>query len=967
MAELVHISLAGRVAICPDGCGGDQTRAEAALGSRARVALAYLVSERARPVAAGTLADVVWGPALPATWRAALRGVIARVRVALSTAGLDAAAALTSGPGGYQIHLPPGSTVDVEVGRAALEAALVALASDPPSAAGAARRAVQILRGEFAGGGDSPWVERRQAELAELQVRALETLSLASSACRDLDAALWAAEEAVALEPLRESAHVRVMAAHEAAGNRAAALRAYERCRRLLADELGVTPAPDTEAAYVALLGAEPSPGGPEGAEQGAHPVPPRSPGNLPSPVTRFVGREGERASIREQLGAGRLVTLTGPGGVGKSRLALEVVGDARGDHPDGVWLVELAGLTDPRLLAEHVLSALEVPEPPGSTAADSLVAHLAPRRVLLVFDNCEHVLSACTALVHRVLRAGPHVAVVATSREPLSVEGETVWAVAPLLSHDAVALFVDRARAAAPTVDLGQALDAVAEICRRLDGLPLAIELAAARMRSMAVTDIAARLGDRFRLLADGPRTAPARHQTLRATLDWSYDSLTDAERRLFRLASVFAGDFTVEAVEALWCDDAYVTLDTVAGLVDKSLVVADRGGMRSRFRLLETMRQYGYEALVRSGGEEAARTAQLRWAAQLAETAEAGLEGPDQLAWLQLLDDELDNLRGVLDWAVLHSDAPEGPRATASLWRYWEIRGLLSEGRSRLAAALTPDVPPPLRAKLSNAAAVLAQGQGDAHAARALYGQALELRRGLGDHRGTAASLNGLGNVAVAEGDLLGARVIFEENLATSRILGDPRLIAASLMNLGVVVHLLLAGGQAEATEAAEAAERARALYLESLERYRELGDRRAVAQALENLGAIASVRGDDAAAQAYLEESLAQRRELDDRSGIAASARFLGHLALKGHEYEAARLLHEECLAIEQALGNELLVVADLASLAEIAGGEGNHAEARRLVEKGLERCEGLGDGEYAAGLRRKLRGMRSTTPA
>lgn len=970
MAEPIDIWLAGRVALAGHGREADQ----AALGCRGRVALGYLVVERWRPVAADEIAEAVWGSDLPSTWRAALRGVIARVRRALSDAGLDGARVLTSGLSGYQIHLPSGSTVDVEVAEQSVQAALAMSELDPTRACVEARRAVGILRGEFLAGSGGPWVERHQAEMTELHLRALEALSAAATACSDCPTALWAAEEAVALQPLRESAHLRVMAVHEAAGNRGAALRAYERCRRLLAEELGVAPAPDTESAFVQLLGQEPLAAGGRSAVQAI--------GNLPAPLTRFVGRQGERAHISGLLASTRLITLTGPGGVGKSRLGLEVASEVCATCPDGVWLIELAGLSEPRLLAAHVMSALGVPDPPGATAAEALVAHLSARRTFLLLDNCEHLVEACASLLDCLLKACAGLRVMATSREPLRVGGETVFTVAPLSTppdghpatlealagHDAVALFVDRAQSAAPGLDLGPFADAVAVICRRLDGVPLAIELAAARVRSLSVPDIACRLSDRFELLVEGPRTAPARHQTLRAALDWSYEALSGRERRLFAAVSVFAGSFRMDAAEAVSLQDCLPTVggpaivDVLGCLVDKSLVVADRSGPATRYRLLETIRQYGHEALVAGGTERHVRAAQLRWAATLAESAEGGLEGPDQPRWLQVLDAEHDNLRGALDWAAAHREGLCGPRTAASLWRYWEIRGLLSEGRDRLEAAIGADAPAPLLAKLLNAAGALAQGQDDLPAARQLYEQALNLRRGLGDRLGVAAALHGLGNVAVGENNLVGARAIFERNLAASRELGDPRMIAASLMNLGVVVQLLFVSGR---TPAPEGAARAHALYLESLDRYRALGDKRGIAQSLENLGAVAPYRGDDEAAQAFLEESLVLRRELHDRSGIAASARFLGHLALKSRAYDAARCLHEECLAIESDLGNRLLMVADLASLAEIAEGEGNFAEAARLSAEGLGLSDHLDDTESALRLRANLNAITSRT--
>ncbi len=938
MAAAVEVSLAGCVAVGSAGQGGP-----AALGSRARIALAYLAMERWRPVARDELAEVVWGAELPPTWRAALRGVVSRVRGALSAAGLDPGTALTSGPGGYQLHLPLGSTVDVEVAQENLGVGRATLKFDPRQALFAFERAVSTLRGEFLAGADGPWVKRRQAEFAELYLQALELLSQARGRCDDADGALQAAEEAVALQPLRESAHLCAMAAHEMAGNRGRALRAYERCRRLLADELGVAPGPELGGAYALLLGEEP-------AVRAA--APKSRSRNLPISVTSFVGRVGERAEIRALLGATRVLTMTGGGGAGKSRLALEVAVDVADEYPHGVWLVELAGVGEARLLPAQVQSVLQVADLHGCSALDSLVAHLEDKRLLLVLDNCEHLVSPCASLADRLLQSCPGVKIMATSREPLGVGGETLWVIPPLsspgpddggsleslLRYDAAALFVERAVSADLGLDLADMGDAVVTICRRLDGNPLALELAAARVRSMAVPEIAERLRDRFGLLVTGVRTAPARHQTLRAALDWSYESLSALESRLFACLSVFSSSFTIIATEAVCPDGPATALETLTRLVDKSLVLADKSERQGRYRLLETTRQYGYEKLVETGLEADARRAQLRWSAAVAEAAEVGLEGPEQSEWLLQLDREYDNIGGALEWAAGHPEDPHGQRTAAALWRYWEMRGFLSEGRSRLESMLAADAPASLRAKAMNSAGVLAQGQGDHGAAWKFYTQALDIRRTLGDRLGMTAALNGLGNVAVGQDDLFAARAIFEQNLATSREIGDARVIAASLMNLGVVAQLLFVSGRIDRFEGAS---RAHAFYVESFDLYRGLGDTRGMSQALENLGAIAPYLGDDARATDCLEESLVLRREMKDRSGIAAAARFLGHLALKRGEYDAARSLHEECFAIECDIGNVLLMTADLASLAEIALGEGNQVEAKRLgaLAKGL----------------------------
>jgi len=956
VAVAVKISLAGRVTIGVSGTAD----VEVELGARARVALGYLVLERSRPVGRDELADVVWGADLPATWPDALRNVVARVRTALRAAGLDVAEVLTTTQAGYQLHLPPEVQVDVDIASKALHEARDALASDAGEAMLQAHRAVDGSLGEFLAGASGIWVERRQAELRQLHVEALEVLSQAATTCGDTATGVWAADEAIGLQPVRESAHLCLMAAHAGAGNRGEALRAYARCRQVLVEELGVGPSAETESTYVKLLGEEPEP-----EDERPRGLPPH---NLPTAVTTFVGRERDRQELERLLRSARLVTLTGMGGAGKSRLGLEVARDVLVDQPDGVWLVELAGIADSAFVAEHIFGVIGRPDRVGRSPMNSLIDHFRASTSLLLLDNCEHVVAGCAVLCDALLRACPRLRILTTSREPLSAAGETIWPVTPLatpgpghaggadslLAYESVRLFSERAQSAFPGFELAPVSDATAEICRRLDGIPLAIELAAARTRQLAVPEIARRLGDRFGLLVGGPRTTPERHRTLRRAIDWSYETLTASEREVLDRMSVFAGSFTLRTSETI-CRDLPDVLDCLSGLVDKSLVVPDRSGREMRYRMLETVRAYGQERLTAAGYDGVTRSAQLVWATNLAESAEGALEGPRQAEWLHFLDAEQDNLRGTLDWAASHGSG-EGLRLAASLWRYWEVRGFLSEGLSRLEAFLHTDArPDALRAKALTSAGILAQNQLDHTRARAYYDEALDIHRSLGDRLGTATALNGLGNVAVGEGDLTAAQELFEQNLVTSREIGEPQLLAAALMNLGVVLQLRFVSGE---TERLEGALRAHRLYGESLLCYRQLGDRHGVALALENLGAVAPYRDDYPGAQAFLEESLALRRELRDKSGIAASARFLGHLALRDREFGAARRLHEESLSIESELGNQLLMATDLASLADIADGEGDDAEARTLRNRALELFVEAGDDAGTRKARRAL---------
>ena len=931
----MEISLTGRISVQLDG----DVACDAALGPRGRVALAYLVLERQRPVTRDELAHALWGDEdLPPTWRAALRGVILRLRAFLSASGLGPTGFLTSDNGCYQLCLPLDTVVDVEVAAAAFDTARAALdGGDTAQARHAAGSAAKVCRRQFLAGATGAWIERRQAALRELHAQTLEILSQAAGACGDHAAALRAAEEAVALHALRESAHLRVIEAHARAGNRGEALRAYERCRQVLARELGVRPSEQTESAYLTLLGEEP--------QRSSSPGDCQQLSNLPASVTSFVG-DDRIAKGKALLSGTRLLTLTGTGGVGKSRLAVEVATNLVPDYADGVWLVELAGLTDPAYVPQQILSVLGLTESPGCHPLESLVRQVAAQELLVVFDNCEHVVASCAAVADAMLRAAPRLRILATSREPLRAAGETVWSV-PLLStppdghvgplgailqYEAVRLFVDRATSAAPGMELETVSPAVAAICRRLDGVPLAIELAAAHARALGIPAIARRLDDRFRLLRGGPRTAAPRHQTLQGALDWSYESLTPAEQDLFARLSVFAGGFTLEGAEEV-CSGGADLLGTLVNLVDKSLVVCERSGGETRYRVLEILRQYGAERLSPHGEQAALRDRHLGWVAGLIGRAEAGLEGKDQGPWLDLLDAEHDNLRAALDWAGVSNANCLGLDLAASLWRFWEIRGHLSEGRARLEVLLarSGNSQEAVRAKALNSAGVLAQRQSDRPAARRYFQDCLAIRRAHGDRLGTASALHGLANLAVGEGDLAAARTLFEENLEIGQELGEQRLIAASLMNLGVVVQFLARKGVGDPVDAIA---KASCCYQESLALYRGLGDRHGVAMSLESLAALVSLQGDHETSGSLLRESLGIRRELGDKVGVAASLRFLGHLAVRTGDYRAAVELHQQSLLIERELGNDLQVAADLASLVEIAEHEGDVQEARRL---------------------------------
>ncbi len=465
---------------------------------------------------------------------------------------------------------------------------------------------------------------------------------------------------------------------------------------------------------------------------------------NLPRPLTSFVGRVHESAEVKRLLPTTCLLTLTGSGGSGKTRLALQVAADVLGEYADGVWLVELAAVPGPALVPQTVASALGVREVPGRPLQATLLEYLGHRTLLVVLDNCEHLIEASAHLVQTLLEACPGLRILATSREPLGVPGEVAWRVPSLSLPDprrlpsvddlgaceAVRLFVERAAAVHPAFRLTpQNAPAVATVVRRLDGIPLAVELAAARVPALTVAQIAERLDDRFRLLTGGRRTALPRQQTLRATMDWSYQLLPERERVLLRRLAVFAGGWTLGAVEAVCGGDGIEGLavfDLLTQLVFKSLVIMDEQVGDVRYRLLETVRQYGRDRLLESEETVPVRGRHLVWYRDLAEQAETELMGAGQAAWLDRLEAEHANIRAALEWATGGREVEVGLRLAGAVWRFWFVRGYFAEGRARLQALLAKgaEVPPAVRAKALKAAGNLAVFcQGDYASGRLFY----------------------------------------------------------------------------------------------------------------------------------------------------------------------------------------------------------------------------------------------------
>ena len=666
---------------------------------------------------------------------------------------------------------------------------------------------------------------------------------------------------------------------------------------------------------------------------------------NLPVQLTTFVGREREIEYVKDALAQTRLLTLTGAGGSGKTRLAIQVAAELIEQFEKGVWLVELAPLADPALVVQAVATTFQVREAAGRSLLDLLVDYLRAKPLLLVLDNCEHLVAACAHLAGALLRVCPDLKVLATSREALGVAGETTHRVPPLSRPDprriesleqlrqfeAVQLFVERGTASRPQFALTEAnARAVVEICHRLDGIPLAIELAAVRVKVLTVDQIATRLGDRFRLLTGGSRTGLLHHQTLRATIDWSHDLLPEEERTLLRRLSAFAGGFTLEAAEAVCGGDGvdeYAVLDLLTNLVDKSLVVAEGLNGDMRYLFLETIRQYGWEKLEASGETAAVRGRHFDWYLALAEQAEPELHGPEQRHWLDRLETEHDNLRAALGWAASGAGHAESRfRLAGALHRFWSMHGHLTEGRAWLDDAIAEDgAASPARAKAIYGAGVLAYAQGDYARAETLFERSLSESRARDDTTAAARALNHLALVHRTRGDYARAARLLEESQALSRAAGQKWLLAQALHSLALVVRGL------------EDYDRATALLEESVPLWQETGDKSGLAKSFASLGVVARLRGDFARAGALHEKSLTLNRELGHKSEIADALLELGTVAKNEGDYARATALYQECLALSREMGRQLITAATLVNLANVSHYQGDDARAGELAEE------------------------------
>jgi predicted ATPase/class 3 adenylate cyclase len=711
-------------------------------------------------------------------------------------------------------------------------------------------------------------------------------------------------------------------------------------------------------------------------------------PNNLPVMPNPLIGREQDIAAVQQLLRSRdvRLLTLTGPGGAGKTRLGVQVAAELSDRFPDGGFFVALAAVSDADLVVPTLAKVLDIREGSSRPLLEKLKEHLQQKQALLLLDNFEQV-AAAALQIEELLLACPHIKVLVTSRAVLHLQTEHVFSVPPLALPDiahlpesraleqyaSVALFVQRAQAIQPTFQVTQSnARAIAEICVRLDGLPLAIELAAARIRLLPPQALLARLSKSLQVLTSAAQTLPVRQQTLRNTIQWSYDLLDAQEQQLFRRLSIFAGGWTLSAAEAVVNagqqanSDGLSVLDGTASLLDKSLLLqVALDEEEPRLIMLETIREFGRERLEALSEMEATQQAHASYYLALAEKAEMELGGPQLVAWLDRLEREHDNLWAALHWFLEQGKAEGGVsgidaghniemalRLGAALERFWVVRGHRSEGRTILERALAGNkgVATPVRAKALITAARLAFSQSDYERGETLAREGLALFRELGDMRGTALALDRLGMAAWRRGDFAAARSLMEEDLSLFRRLGDKERVAWSLFTLG-----LLNIKQGDYV-------RAQTLFEESLSMHRELGNKRGMAASLNQLaGGILVTQGNQELARSLLEEAFSLNREIGDKEGIAVSSSLLAELALGQNDLATSRSLAEESLVLYREMEYRKGTAESLSLLARIATARSDYESARALCDECLAIAKELGDRELLASGLERLAGV------
>jgi predicted ATPase/DNA-binding SARP family transcriptional activator len=961
-------------------------------GLRERALLARLLLSANRVVSAGQVAEDLWSGAPPPHSMATLRVYVSRLRRVL---GPQAGLLVTQAPG-YRLNVDD-DQLDALRFEGMVRAADACMAAGRPEAAAAALRdALDLWRGPaLSDVADLPFAQADAGRLEEARLTALEHRVRADLACGRHASLVAELDTLAARHPLRERFTGQRMLALYRCGRQADALSAYADLRTRLAEELGIDPSPDLRRLQERILRQDPAldwrpaPSGDAarsratspadgamppagavgvksaGAEGSPKPGPlpgPREaspPPGLPAETTSFIGREADLDTIAELLRLSRLVTLTGPGGSGKSRLALRAGGQASGRYTGGVRLVELAPVSRPELVIPAVARALPAREEPGGTLLDSIAARLRDADVLLIVDNCEHVVDAAADMIAALLHGCPRLRVLATSQTKLSVPGEASWPVAPLTvpesgtrdaagvaEAESVRLFCDRAGLVRPGFALtADNAAAVSDVCRQLDGIPLAIELAAARVSALTVAQLSVRLGDRFRLLTGGSRAGLPRHRTLETAIEWSHELLNPTEQVCFRRMAVFAGGCTIDAAEVVCPDEELpreAVFDTVTALIDRSLLTTEERSGSMRYGMLESIREYALGRLAAAGEATALRGRHLSWLLDLA--GKADLAGPDQAAWLDLLEDERDNFRAGLEWSLTPQDAGAGPdpalplALTGALAPFWVVRGPVAVARRAIDAALAvagPGADQRLRAVALDGAGQLASVQADHDAQWAYQQESLAIWRALGEDTRIASCLSDLGMVAHIRGDYPAARSMYAEALELAQGAGDAQQMGKALNGLG---RQALHQGDLDA---------ATRYYTEGMARFREVGDLRQATLILGNLGVVAINAGDLGLAERRLAEHLDNARRLGDRKLTAGALTHLGLVAHQAGELDRAAGLHQQALELSGQLGDRRAEVVALGNLGLVAAQRQDYPTATRFYLRSLEVAEAIGE--------------------
>jgi predicted ATPase/DNA-binding SARP family transcriptional activator len=890
-------------------------------GARLRALLTALALEPGRVVPKATLVDWIWGERPPSEAANALQRLVSRLRKALPDGSVEGQA------GGYRLAVEPGAVDAVRFERLVGQARH----GEDPQRIRLLREALALWRGaamQDVGLQDSAAFDAAVTRLEGLRLTAMEDRLDAEVRVGHGGELVAELTDLVAAHPVRERLVAALMRALVAAGRDTEALLAYERTREALADALGVDPAPELSALHVALLRGE------LGRREESRKT------NMRAELASFVGRDADVAVVRELIAQHRLTTLIGPGGSGKTRLATETARTLLGDLPDGAWLVELAAVGADGDVAQPALAGLGLRdallgEAPNAELTDRLIAAVREREALLILDNCEHVIESAAAFAHRVLGECRRLRILATSREPLGITGEALWLVEPLAlpegdaspgeieSSPAVRLLRDRAGAVRRDLAVdAQSLSTMVRVCRALDGMPLAIELAAARLRTMSIDQLASRLDDRFRLLTGGSRTALPRHKTLRAVVDWSWELLTDAERMVLRRLAVFSGGASLDAAERVCAGDGVEqqdVLELLTSLTDKSLLLAEGSGA-PRYRMIATIREYAGQRLAESGESDPARRAHLAYFTELAETAEPHLRRAEQLEWLATLGAEHDNIGSAMRSALAAGEAQAAMGLAAAAGYYWWLSGHKAEGIELIIAAtkMPGEVTDEIRAMVyALAVTFLTSGLGDQYQAEEWIHQAYRFAHCSQRGNPLLALVDPLERMLQAPDAFLPA---FEQLLDNE----DPWVRAIARLQLGKMRIMLGQGGRdADA-------------YLEmALAEFRALGERFGISFALTELADRIATRGEFAGACELFDQAIAVVTEVGAMEDvIRMRSRQAQMYWLLGDQDASAAAIAEAGRCAERVTWPDAL--AELAlSKAELARWSGRPEEAYRQL--------------------------------